>query len=458
MGGPSKLQVGGGGYATPYHAFQDQQGYAPQCQDYDPYQMRPNSSCDQRPDVYAYQQASQCEPNSPPYGYGPNFYDHQEPLQSFVPTHMEQNDFFHAQVPNEYAPPREDSFLSSSTNDLMMQMCASIMEKMNGFEESLKKQENICSFAFQWLNKRAEEEARQGDLPSNTVMNHNSLNDMDLEGGVQVESIPYLDEEEHAPQECQEVDPRIAMNVDIDDSMTCSCDELSICVDCYEGKSSLLMEFHRKKLKELHPTNDDVVLCNTTMDEAISRDDIHVQHQSHTLENHEEGDDGKEAETTLHLGGECKETKSQGPLEEEEHEVLQEECKVGEHLAQELESLSTSQIKHSSGENTSKGIILDSTLVPFPSSCNIGKKKYHELVQSVILDLFCMLEFNVPLLVVLEPIPTYAKPSYNLCIYKEACRPYTLLIENVVEQHVNPLSLLSHEDVHTVRILSFDGD
>ena len=25
---------GGGGYATPDHAFQDQQGYAPQCQDY----------------------------------------------------------------------------------------------------------------------------------------------------------------------------------------------------------------------------------------------------------------------------------------------------------------------------------------------------------------------------------------------------------------------------------------
>ena len=53
------------------------------------------------------------------------------------------------------------------------------------------------------------------------------------------------------------------------------------------------------------------------------------------------------------------------------------------------------------------------------------------------------------LLVVLEPMPTYATPSYNLCIYKEACRPYTLLIVNVIEQHVRPLRLHSHDVVHT---------
>ena len=74
----------------------------------------------------------------------------------------------------------------------------------------------------------------------------------------------------------------------------------------------------------------------------------------------------------------------------------------------------------------------------------------------MMLDLFSMLEFNVSLLVVLEPMPTYAKPSYNLCIYKEACRPSTLLIENVVEHHVSPLSLLSHEVVHT-SLGSFDS-
>ena len=67
-----------------------------------------------------------------------------------------------------------------------------------------------------------------------------------------------------------------------------------------------------------------------------------------------------------------------------------------------------------------------------------------------------MLEFNVSLLVVLEPKSTFAKPSYNLCIYKEACRPYTLLIENVVEQHVSPLRLHSHEVVHT-SLGSFDS-
>ena len=113
-------------------------------------------------------------------------------------------------------------------------------------------------------------------------------------------------------------------------------------------------------------------------------------------------------------------------------------------------------IMHQIGEDTSQGTILDSSLVSFPSSCNLGKKKYHELAQSMMLDLFSMLEFNVPLLVVLEPFPTYAKPSYNLCIYKEACRQHTLLIENMVEQHVTPLSLLSHEVVHT-SLGSFDS-
>ena len=74
------FEWGGGGYATPSHAFQDQQGYAPQYQDYYPYTMGPNSSCAQRPDVYAYQEVAQYEPNPPPSGYGHNFYDHPEPL------------------------------------------------------------------------------------------------------------------------------------------------------------------------------------------------------------------------------------------------------------------------------------------------------------------------------------------------------------------------------------------
>ena len=39
------FEWGGGGYATPYHAFEDQQGYAPPYQDPDPYQMRFNASC-----------------------------------------------------------------------------------------------------------------------------------------------------------------------------------------------------------------------------------------------------------------------------------------------------------------------------------------------------------------------------------------------------------------------------
>ena len=152
------FQWGGGGYATPYHAFQDQQEYAPPYQDPDPYQMRLNSSCAQSPDLYGYQEASQFEPHPPPYGYEHNFYDHPEPLQSCVPTHMEQNDFFHAQMPNEYASPSPDS-PSSSTNDLMMQMCAFLMDRMERLDsivdQRAKQQEAINSFASQWMNTKA---------------------------------------------------------------------------------------------------------------------------------------------------------------------------------------------------------------------------------------------------------------------------------------------------------------
>ena len=159
-----------------------------------------------------------------------------------------------------------------------------------------------------------------------------------------------------------------------------------------------------------------------------------------------------EAECLTSNGANEEKAKRSTPKEATKNEIFKEECKVEGRLAQELGVSSYSQIVH----QTSQGIILDPTLVTFPSSCNLGKKIYHELVQNIILDLFSMLEFNVPLLVVLEPMPTYATPSYNLCIYKEACRPYPLLIENVVEQHVTPLSLLSHEDLHT-SLGSFDS-
>ena len=42
------------------------------------------------------------------------------------------------------------------------------------------------------------------------------------------------------------------------------------------------------------------------MDEATSRDDIHVEHHSNTLENHEEGDNGEEAESSLLMEQEAK--------------------------------------------------------------------------------------------------------------------------------------------------------
>ena len=74
----------------------------------------------------------------------------------------------------------------------------------------------------------------------------------------------------------------------------------------------------------------------------------------------------------------------------------------------------------------------------------------------MMLDLFSMLEFNVPLLVVLEQMNTYAKPLNDLCIYKEACRPHKMLIENVLELHVGPLRLNSH-DVEQISLRSFNS-
>ena len=81
--------------------------------------------------------------------------------------------------------------------------------QLNQLEEDKSKQEDIYSFVSQLMNERVKEEAKKGDLPSNMVVNPKNLNDMDLAGGVQVESIPYFDEEEHEPQECQEVNSRI---------------------------------------------------------------------------------------------------------------------------------------------------------------------------------------------------------------------------------------------------------
>ena len=254
--------------------------------------------------------------------------------------------------------------------------------------------------------------------------------------------------------------PSASHSDDLDDSMTCSCDKLSICVDCYEGKYSLLMEFNRKKLTELPSSigeKEQEAESSLLLEQEVSKAFMHdMVPQSHLKDDEQDGQHPtpvtdvseevhSEAENPPPLVGECPEAESQSPVEPKEYEISKAECKVEASLAQEFESVSTSQLVHKS----SQGIIFDPTLVTFPSSCNLGKKTFHELVQSVILDLFSMLEFNVPLLVVLEPLPTYAKPSFNICIYKEACRPYTLLIENLVEQPVSPLSLLSHEDEHT---------
>ena len=60
--------------------------------------------------------------------------------------------------------------------------------------------------------------------------------------------------------------------VEIDDSMTYSCDELNMCVVCYVGKSSYLMEMWREKMKVLHTSNDDHCVCE---DSTPLHDSLH---------------------------------------------------------------------------------------------------------------------------------------------------------------------------------------
>ena len=133
-------------------------------------------------------------------------------------------------------------------------------------------------------------------------------------------------------------------------------------------------------MKELQTPNHDVVLGNDTLDEATSRGDMHVEHHLNTLENQEVGKKLEEAELPHSIEEEFEEAESlnsreaecQGPLEEKKYEMFKEECKVEEQLAQVLGASSNSQLM----DKSSQGIILDPTLVTFPSSCNLGKKKY----------------------------------------------------------------------------------
>ena len=78
---------------------------------------------------------------------------------------MKNDDLVHAPRNNvvgsqAFIPP---SSSSNSQQDMLFQMMSSLMEKVNGFEESLKKQENVTTLVSQMLNTKAEQDAKKGD-------------------------------------------------------------------------------------------------------------------------------------------------------------------------------------------------------------------------------------------------------------------------------------------------------
>ena len=107
----------GGGNFQASNAYSSQQGYGS-------YQGRPN-------------------PNA--QGYRPNQQAYVPPpfVKNDDPAHAPRNNMVGSQA---YVPL---SSSSASQQDMMYQMMSSLMEKMNGFEESLKKQENVTTLVPQ---------------------------------------------------------------------------------------------------------------------------------------------------------------------------------------------------------------------------------------------------------------------------------------------------------------------
>ena len=86
----------------------------------------------------------------------------------------------------------------------MYQIMSSLMEKMNGFEESLKKQENVTTLVSQMLNNKAEQDAKKGGLPSNVVINPQNIHSMNLRSGRKYgDAYEYEEEEEETQLPCE---------------------------------------------------------------------------------------------------------------------------------------------------------------------------------------------------------------------------------------------------------------
>ena len=118
--------------------------------------------------------------------------------QGFVPQHVKHGNFFYAQAQNEM---QQASTSSSNANGELTDLIKVMIDKFNKLETS---HSNLQSLVSQMANAKNEEEGKKGGLPSNIVVNPKGVKAMDLRGGVQVNSIPYYDEEEDEPQECQE--------------------------------------------------------------------------------------------------------------------------------------------------------------------------------------------------------------------------------------------------------------
>ncbi|XP_028755659.1 uncharacterized protein LOC114715022 [Neltuma alba] len=98
--------------------------------------------------------------------------------------------------------------------------------------------------------------------------------------------------------------------------------------------------------------------------------------------------------------------------------------------AKHIQNMKNSELNSSNckSQNTEKeagdsGKRFDLKDSPFPKSYLLGKKKNNEILEKEMMDLYSKLEINVPMLVLIKQMPSYAKFLKELCTHKRICRP-----------------------------------
>ena len=252
-----------------------------------------------------------------------------------------------------FVPPSNSS---NSQQDMMYQMMSSLMEKMNGFEESLKKQENITSMMSQLVNTQAEQDAKKGGLPSNVVINPQNMHAMQLRSGRQYGHAYDYEEEEDEPPLSSEAEKETTHE---------------------EEHSSLQNDF-------VDDGKHGETELNLPLDEKLDEAESLPQNSD----------------------------KAESSMEAKRKEIAKGKLKVGESSSQEQPT--------QQGDESPKGKPLDPKHLPFPNSYALAKKKHDDELEKEMLDLFSKLEVNVPMLVLVKQMPKYAKFLKDLCTNKRA--------------------------------------